>query len=59
MPIRIANVVVSPQEVVVGETVTITITAVDSTWELIKNEFENWNEIKTELSNWNSVINYH
>lgn len=59
MAIKISGVNVTPQEVTVGETITITITAVDVTWEIIKEDFENWNQITTELSNWKSVVNYH
>lgn len=59
MAVKISNVTILPTEVTVGQTITVTITAVDVTWEIVKNEFENWNEIKTELSNWNSVLNYH
>ena len=59
MAVKISNVAILPNEVTVGQTITITITAVDVTWEVLKNEFKNWNNVKTEFSNWNSVINYH
>ena len=59
MAVKISNVKVSPQEVTVGQSITITITAVDVSWDVIKNEFTNWNELKTELSNWRSVLNYN
>ena len=59
MAVKISDVTILPSEATVGQTIKITITAVDVTWEVIKNEFENWNDVKTELSNWNSVVNYH
>jgi hypothetical protein len=59
MAVKISNITVSPQEVAVGQSITITITAVDVSWGVIKNEFTNWNELKTELSNWKSVLNHH
>lgn len=59
MAIKISEVKVSPQTATVGETITITITAVDVTWGVIKNDFTDWNEIKTNLTNWRSVLNYH
>lgn len=59
MAVKISNVTILPSEVTVGELITVTITAVDVTWGVIKDEFENWNEIKTELSNWKSVVNHH
>ena len=65
MAVMIKNVVITKEDSTVpvafkvGETVKITITAVDVTWEVIKEEFTNWNGIKTGLSNWSSVMNYH
>lgn len=59
MAVKISNVQITPNEVKVGQTFTVTITAIDVTWEVLKNEFINWNEIKTELSNWREVLNYH
>lgn len=59
MAVKISGVKVSPQEATVGQTITITITAVDVSWGVIKNEFINWNELKTDNSNWKSVLNYH
>lgn len=59
MAVKISEVKITPQEVTVGQTITITITAVDVSWEILKNDFTNWNEIKTELSNWKSVLNHH
>jgi len=59
MAVKINEVTITPMEVTVGQTITITISAVDVNWEIIKNEFENWTDIKNELSNWKSVLNYH
>lgn len=59
MAIKISGVSITPQEVTVGKTITIVITAVDVDWGVIKQDFSNWNEIKTELSNWKSVLNYN
>lgn len=59
MAVKISNVKVSPQQATVGQTITITITAVDVSWEVMKNEFTNWNELKTDLSNWKAVLNYN
>lgn len=59
MAVKISDVKISPQEATVGQTITITITAVDVSWGIIKNDYANWNEIKTELANWRSVLNYH
>ena len=59
MAVKISEISISPQEATVGQTITITITAVDVSWEIIKNDFDNWNEITTELTNWRSVLNYH
>lgn len=59
MAVKISDVNISPREVTVGQKITITITAVDVTWGVIKNEFEDWNDVKSDLSSWNSVINYH
>lgn len=58
MAVMIKDVSITPSEVIVGQTITITITALDVTWEVIKEEFTDWNEI-AELSNWKSVMNYH
>lgn len=59
MAIKINQVTVNPTQVTVGQTFTVTISAVDVTWSEIKKDFQNWNEIKTELANWRSVLNYH
>ena len=59
MAVKISEVRISPQEVTVGQTITITIKAVDVSWGIIKNDFVNWNEIKTKLTNWRSVLNHH
>ena len=59
MAIKISDVTILPTTVSVGETFTITITAVDVTWEVIKQDFENWEEISTEFTTWNSILNYH
>lgn len=59
MAIKISEVTVNPTQVTVGQTFTVTIAAVDVTWEVIKDEFQDWNEINTELSNWKAVLNYH
>lgn len=58
MAVKISGVTVSPQTVTVGQTVTITVTAVDVTWDVIKNEFTDW-EAVSNLTNWKSVLNYH
>ena len=59
MAVKISEVTILPNVVKVGETFTVTITAVDVTWEVIKNDFKTWNDIKTDLNSWNSVLNYH
>ena len=59
MAVKISEISVHPSVVNVGETFTVTITAVDVTWEVIKNEFETWNDIKTDFTNWRSVLNYN
>lgn len=59
MAVKINSVKISPQQATVGQTITITVTAVDVSWKVIKNEFTNWNEIKTEESNWRLILNYH
>lgn len=59
MAVKIDSIKLVPNEVTVGQSFTITITAVDVNWQVVKNEFQNWNEIKTDLSNWRSVLNYH
>ena len=59
MAVKISSITMSPNEVKVGQSFTVTIAAVDVTWEILKNEFENWNKIKTERSNWRDVLNYH
>lgn len=59
MAVKISEVKLSPQEVTVGETITITIKAVDVTWGILKNDFVDWNKIKNSLSNWRYVLNHH
>lgn len=59
MAVKITDVKITPQEVTVGETITIVVSAVDVTWEIIKQDFETWNDIKTELSNWKALLNHH
>lgn len=59
MAVKISNIEISSQEVTVGSIITITITAVDVSWEIIKDDFTSWNEINTELSNWRSVLNHY
>lgn len=59
MAVKISEVKISPQTATVGQTITITIKAVDVSWGTIKTDFANWNEIKTKLSNWRSVLNYN
>lgn len=59
MAVKISEVKVSPQEIAVGQTITVTITAVDVSWGTVKSDFDNWNKVKSELSNWQAVLNYH
>ena len=59
MAIKISSVTVSPNVVNTGDKVTVTITANDVTWSVVKNDFANWNELKTTLQNWNALVNYH
>ena len=51
MAIKISSVTVSPNVVNTGDTVTVTITANDVTWSVVKDDFANWNELKTTLQN--------
>jgi len=59
MAVKINEVTITPTTATVGQTITITISAVDVSWKVIKEEFESWTDIKNELSSWNSVLNYH
>lgn len=59
MAVKINEVQITPSVVTVGEPITITITAVDVTWEVIKDDFSNWEAVKNDFTNWNSIINYH
>lgn len=60
MAVKITDIIITPKtEVTVGESITITIKAVDVTWEVIKEDFSNWNTLKTNNTNWNTILNYH
>ena len=48
-----------PLEVTVGESITVTVTAVDITWDYIKEHSTDWNGVKNDYANWNSILNYH
>ena len=52
MAVKITDITISPKnEVTVGQTITITIKAVDVTWGVIKEDFSNWNTLKTNNNN--------
>lgn len=60
MAVKITDITISPKnEVTVGQTITITIKAVDVTWGVIKEDFSNWNTLKTNNNNWNAILNHH
>jgi hypothetical protein len=59
MAISVKSVLITPNNVTVGQQITITVRAEDVTWETIKNDFTSWNDIKTSLTNWKAVQNYH
>lgn len=59
MAVKISEVIITPKQVTVGQTINITIVAMDVDWQTIKNDFETWTDIRNELSNWKSVLNYH
>lgn len=58
MSIKIDNVSVTPQTVNAGKPVTITITAREVTWNVVKTDFRDWNAVKNTSENWKSVMNY-
>lgn len=59
MAVKISNIQVTPAVATVGQTIKITVTAVDVNWEVIKTDFTNWTAIKNDFPNWTSVLNYH
>ena len=58
MPVRINSVNITPSEVTVGQTVTITVSAEDIIWNNLKVEFTNWLEVENNFSNWKDVRDY-
>ena len=60
MAVKITEITISPKsEVTVGSSITITVKAVDVTWEIIKEDFTSWNAIKNNNTNWNTILNHH
>ena len=46
MAVKVKRVTVTPQNATVGQTITITIVAEDSSWKTIREHFLSWNSIK-------------
>ncbi len=58
MAVSIEAVSITPNVATVGQTITITITAEDVSWNTIKTKFESWEAVKTSFSNWKEVKNH-
>lgn len=58
MTIKITEIMLEPQNVSVGELVTIGIKVRENTWEYIKEDHIDWQDIKANFSNWQEVKNY-
>lgn len=58
MPIRIRNVVITPNETTVGQLVSITVTAEDISWGNLQTDFTTWGEVRRSFTDWNHVKNY-
>lgn len=49
----------SPLTVTVGTGIKVIVTAVDTNWKYISDNFQDWSVVKSEFTNWNSILNYH
>lgn len=58
MAVKINSVAISPQSVLTGENITITVVVEDVSWGTIKNDFDDWADVKSSFTNWNKVLNY-
>lgn len=58
MAVQIKDVTISPNNVTVGQLVTVTVSAIDACWEDLKNDFTTWGEVRRSFTNWNKVKNY-
>ena len=58
MAVQIRDVTVSPNNVTVGQSVTVTVLAIDVCWGDLKNDFTTWGEVRRRFANWNKVKNY-
>ena len=57
MAVKVKSVTVTPQNATVGQTITITIVAEDSSWKTIKEDFLSWNSIRNFGSRWKKIFN--
>lgn len=58
MAVKVKSVTVTPQNATVGQTITITIVAEDSSWKTIKEDFLSWDSIKNFGSSWKKIFNH-
>ncbi len=58
MAIRFISVTVSPQSVLVGQTVTIEAKISEGSWQTIKENFTSWDDVKNSFASWDDVKNY-
>ena len=55
MAIRIVEVDVIPQNVLVGQNIEIIIKVSEGNWNTVKSDFSTWQELRNEIMNWDEV----
>ena len=58
MSVLIRTVNISPDEVNVGESITIHVYAEEATWSTLKSDFKTWEDVKQSFSNWDKVKDF-
>lgn len=56
--LKIVNVELRNQTVLLSTNVQIAVTVSSGDWQQIKNDFNSWNDLKTILPNWQKIKDY-
>ena len=58
MAVSILSVSVTPNETTVGQPITITIQAEETSWKRVYDSFDSWKDVRDSFSNWLEIQNW-